>query len=411
MRLAIIGGGISGMYAAHLLARLHEVTLFEAEAAIGGHTRTLDVQDGGESHCVDTGFIVCNDHTYPNFLRLMASLGVETQSSDMSFSVACCRSGIEYRASSLNTLFAQRRNLLNIRFWRMILDIARFRRALPELLAADEGYTLDEHLHAGGYGELFREAFLLPMGAAIWSADPERFGEFPAAYFAQFFTNHRILQLKDQPRWRTVKGGSRSYIEPLCRPFRERIRLSSPVSRVERQSDGVLVSTPAGRERFDGVVLGVHSDQALAMLADPSSVEREVLSAITYQPNRVVLHTDQGILPKTRRAWASWNVRVPAEPGGRLVMTYWMNNLQNLAARQQYCVTLNETAIDPTRVLDQTVLHHPVYTSSAFAAQKCRSEVNGVNRTWYCGAWWGYGFHEDGVNSALAVAQALGVSP
>ena len=411
MRLAIIGGGISGMYAAHLLAHVHEVTLFEAEAAIGGHTRTLDVQVGGQFHAVDTGFIVCNDHTYPNFLRLMARLGVETQPSDMSFSVTCARTGLEYRASSLNTFFAQRSNLLNLRFWRMIIDIARFRRALPEMLAADEGYTLNEHLRAGGYGELFREAFLLPMGAAIWSADPERFGKFPAAYFARFFTNHRILELKDQPLWRTVQGGSRSYIEPLCRPFRERIRLAAPVSRVERQSEGVMVSSPAGKERFDGVVLGVHSDQALAMLADPSPAEREVLSVIPYQPNRVVLHTDQGILPKERRAWGSWNVRVPAEAGGRVVMTYWMNNLQNLAAREQLFVTLNETAIDPKLVMDQTVLHHPVYTSSAFAAQKRWAEVNGVNRTWYCGAWWGYGFHEDGVNSALAVAHALGASP
>jgi predicted NAD/FAD-binding protein len=411
MKIAIIGGGISGLATAHLLCGEHEITLFEANGYPGGHTNTLDVPHNGINYAVDTGFIVFNERTYPNFIKLLERLGVPSQPSVMSFSAVCEASGLQYSATNLNTLFAQRRNLLSLPFWRMLLEIFRFNRSSAELYGScDLSLTMGEYLRSHGYSHLFIEKFLIPMGAAVWSADPAQFLAFPAAAFVQFFTNHGMLNAFDQPTWRVVSGGSRQYVEPLTRPFRDRIRLSTPVERVQRFGDRVIV-TPRGGEpvEFDHVVLACHSDQALAMLADPSDTERALLSAIPYQKNDTVLHADSRLLPSITKARASWNCLLPRKQQGSVVLTYWMNLLQTISAPVEFCVTLNSPeAIDPALVIRRLIYHHPVYSTAAFQAQKRREEISGVNRTSYCGAYWSWGFHEDGVKSALAVCHQFG---
>jgi predicted NAD/FAD-binding protein len=411
MKIAIIGGGISGLATAHLLCGEHEITLFEANGYPGGHTNTLDVPHNGINYAVDTGFIVFNERTYPNFIKLLERLGVPSQPSVMSFSAVCEASGLQYSATNLNTLFAQRRNLLSLPFWRMLLEIFRFNRSSAELYGScDLSLTMGEYLRSHGYSHLFIEKFLIPMGAAVWSADPAQFLAFPAAAFVQFFTNHGMLNAFDQPTWRVVSGGSRQYVEPLTRPFRDRIRLSTPVERVQRFGDRVIV-TPRGGEpvEFDHVVLACHSDQALAMLADPSDTERALLGAIPYQKNDTVLHADSRLLPSITKARASWNCLLPRKQQGSVVLTYWMNLLQTISAPVEFCVTLNSPeAIDPALVIRRLIYHHPVYSTAAFQAQKRREEISGVNRTSYCGAYWSWGFHEDGVKSALAVCHQFG---
>lgn len=411
MKIAIIGGGISGLTTAHLLCGEHEITLFEAGDYPGGHTNTLDVTHGSTNYAVDTGFIVFNERTYPNFITLLERLGVPSQPSVMSFSVVCQTTGLQYCATNLDTLFAQRKNLLSLPFWRMLLEIFRFNRSSAELYgSSDLSLTLNEYLRAHGYSHLFIEKFLIPMGAAVWSADPAQFLSFPAAAFVQFFTNHGMLNAFDQPTWRVVTGGSRQYVEPLIRPFLDRIRLSTPVERIQRFGDRVTV-TPRGSEpeNFDHVVLACHSDQALAMLADPSTAERELLGAIPYQRNDTVLHTDSRLLPAIPRARASWNCLLPRKQQDSVVLTYWMNLLQSIRAPVDFCVTLNSPeAIDPNSIIRRLVYHHPVYSTVAFEAQKRRDEISGVNRTSYCGAYWSWGFHEDGVKSALAVCRQFG---
>jgi predicted NAD/FAD-binding protein len=411
MKIAIIGGGISGLTTAHLLCGEHKVTLFEANDYPGGHTNTLDVPHDGTSYAVDTGFIVFNERTYPNFIALLDRLHVASQPSVMSFSAVCETTGLQYCATNLDTLFAQRRNLLSLPFWRMLLEIFRFSRSSAELYgSSDFSLTLGEYLRAHGYSQLFIEKFLIPMGAAVWSADPALFLTFPAAAFVQFFTNHGMLNVVDQPTWRVVTGGSRRYVAPLIHPFRDRIRLTTPVERVQRFRDRVTV-TPRGRlpEEFDHVVLACHSDQALAMLADPSDAERELLSAIPYQKNDTVLHTDSRLLPSIPKVRASWNCLLPRRQQGSVVLTYWMNLLQAISAPVDFCVTLNSPeAIAADKVIRRLTYHHPVYSTAAFEAQKRRDEISGVNRTSYCGAYWSWGFHEDGVKSALAVCRQFG---
>lgn len=411
MKIAIIGGGISGLTTAHLLCGEHEITLFEANDYPGGHTHTLEVAHEGASYAVDTGFIVFNERTYPDFIKLLERLGVASQPSVMSFSVVHETTGLQYCATNLDTLFAQRRNLFNVPFWRMLLEIFRFNRSAAELYDSNDlDLTLGEYLRAHGYSPMFIEKFLIPMGAAIWSADPAQFFSFPAAAFVQFFTNHGMLNVLDQPTWRVVKGGSRQYIAPLIRPFRDRIRLSTPVERVLRCGDRVTV-TPCGGEpeEFDHVILACHSDQTLALLADPSAAEREVLGAIPYRKNDTVLHTDSRLLPSIPKARASWNCLLPRNQQDSVVLTYWMNRLQTINAPVDFCVTLNSPeAIAPVAIIRSLVYHHPVYSTAAFAAQKRRAEISGVNRTSFCGAYWGWGFHEEGVKSALAVCRQFG---
>ncbi|MFW5639647.1 MAG: NAD(P)/FAD-dependent oxidoreductase [Thermodesulfobacteriota bacterium] len=411
MKIAIIGAGISGLVTARLLNRDHDITVFEANDYIGGHTRTVEVSDGERTQAVDTGFIVFNDKTYPNFVRLMGRLSIARRPSRMSFSVKCEQTGLEYSPSSPNALFARRQNLLSLPFYRMLLDIFRFRLGSKTLLLEnDHRVTLGEYLARKRYSRSFVRHFILPMGAAIWSADPKGFRLFPARYFVQFFDNHGFLNVVNQPRWYVIRGGSSSYIGPLTHRFRERIRLNSPVRSVRRSPDHVEVTSRDGKpEKFDAAVIAAHSDQALAMLGDPSDEERGILRSIPYQENEVLLHTDISVLPDRRAAWASWNYRIPRNGEDRVHVTYNMNMLQSLDAAKTFCLSLNQKRdVRSEYILREFVYHHPVYHPEGVAAQGRRERINGVNRTWFCGAYWGAGFHEDGVNSALAVCKDFG---
>jgi len=409
MRVAIVGSGISGLMCAHWLHPAHEITVFEADDRIGGHTNTVQVDLDGEHHAVDTGFIVYNETNYPVFSSVLHQLEVATQPSEMSFSVSTEGRDFEYRGNG-TALWAQPSNALDPSFSRLLADILSFnRRARRLLTAGDDAGTVGELLAHGRYGRRLADHYLVPLGSAIWSADPATFLEMPALTLARFLHNHGMLQLKGRPRWRTVTGGSDRYVQALIRPFAHRIRVSVPVEKLVRNGGSVTVLTGAGPELFDAVVVAVHSDQALGLLGDPTPPEREILGAIRYQPNVATLHTDISMLPRRRRAWASWNAHLPAQPVPRPTVTYWMNMLQGLRARQQLCVTLNRSdEIDPATVLGQWSYSHPVYDTAAVAAQRRRSEIQGRQRTWYCGAYWGYGFHEDGVVSALDACRDLG---
>jgi uncharacterized protein len=410
MRIAIIGAGVSGLAAAHLLHREHEVTVFEAGAYAGGHANTVSVELEDGPVDVDTGFIVFNDRNYPRFERLLAELGVPAQPSDMSFSVADEHGDFEYGGASPNALFAKRSHLVTPWFHRMVADLVRFQRAARELLEGERDPTLAAWLAEQRFSRPFVDRLIVPQAAAVWSADPRQMTSFPARFLAAFFDNHGMLGLRDRPRWRTVSGGSRRYVAALVRPWRERLRLHTPVRAIERGDDHVTVTSRNGdAEHFDQVVLACHADQALALLADPSDREHEVLGAFPYQPNEAVLHTDRRLLPRRRRAWASWNYHLLDQPNGTAAVTYHMNRLQSLSVREELCVTLNRTsAIDPERVLATIPYAHPVFTPAGHTAQGRHDEISGQRRTHFCGAYWGWGFHEDGVASGARVAAALG---
>ena len=412
MNIAIIGSGISGLTSAYLLNRSHEITLFEASDWIGGHTHTVDVTVEGRSYAVDTGFIVFNDWTYPNFIRLLEQLGVGFKPTEMSFSVTDPDSGLEYNGNNLNSLFAQRRNLLSPGFWGMLRDIQRFNKeALRDLQEEriDSTTTLDDYLKAGGYGERFILHYIVPMGAAIWSMSMADMLGFPLQLFVRFFKNHGLLSINNRPQWRVIEGGSSAYIEPLTASFRERIRLNCPVTRVERDEEGVVIHSAAGIERFDKVVFACHSDQALKLLAAPSDAEQSILGALLYADNEVVLHTDTRLLPQRKLAWASWNYRLGGPGHTHAAVTYDMNILQGIKSDTTFCVSLNQSAgISPFKVLAKYTYAHPQYSLAAVAAQARWEELNGTEHTWYCGAYWANGFHEDGVVSALRVAHAFG---
>ncbi|MGH2928773.1 MAG: NAD(P)/FAD-dependent oxidoreductase, partial [Solirubrobacteraceae bacterium] len=402
----------SGLTAAHILARAHEITVFEAAAYAGGHTNTIRVDTSDETHHLDTGFIVFNDRNYPNFERLLASLGVGWQPSSMSFSVSDDAARFEYSSASPNGLFATRRHLVSPSFHRMIAQVLRFQRAARELLHRSDDYTsLRDWLAQQNFSAQFIERLIVPQVAAVWSAGPRSLWQFPARFLAQFLDNHGMLSLRDRPRWRSIPGGSARYVAALTAPLADRIRLNAPVRTITRADDHVLVSvTGAERRPFDHVVIATHSDQALTLLADASGREREILSAIAYQPNEAVLHTDTSLLPRRRRAWASWNYHLVPDPRGRAIVTYHMNRLQSLRARREFCVTLNMTErIDPAAVIAKVPYAHPVYTPAAIRAQARVSEISGRGRTHFCGAYWGSGFHEDGVVSALRVTGAFGL--
>jgi hypothetical protein len=411
VRIAVVGAGIAGMASAWLLSREHEVVLFEAGDRLGGHTHTHDIEIAGRRHAVDTGFIVCNPGNYPLFTGMLAELGVATQPTTMTFAVRNERSGLEYNAGTNGGMFLQKRRALSIRHWRMILDILRFYRSAPALLAnPTEGPSLGEYLERHGYSAGFRDDHIVPMASALWSSPTAQVLHFPAKYLVAFMANHHMLQVDGRPQWRVVKGGSSTYVRALEREWTAKVRLSSPVRGVRRHAQGVDVATDAGSEGFDQVVLACHSDQALALLVDPSPREQELLGAMPYQRNETVLHTDASQLPRDRRAWGAWNAIIPAEDGGECTVSYCMNLLQSRDAPEPFVVTLNRThAIDPARILRRMVYHHPVYTRASVAAQQRRAEIQGVDRTWYCGAYWGWGFHEDGMRSAVEVARALGV--
>ena len=403
MRIAVIGSGIAGMTAAYRLNAQHEVTVFEAGDHFGGHTHTVDVDLSGQQFAVDMGFIVFNDRTYPRFIALMDELGVPSQPSNMSFSVHCERTGLEYNGTSLNSLFAQRLNLVRPSFLKMIADILRFNRRAPELLLTDEKtLTLGSYLIREGYSESFAEAYLVPMGRAIWSATEDAMLAWPARFFVDFFERHGFLTVNDRPQWRAICGGSREYARKLTAPYRQRIRLRTPVQSVKRTQDSVVVRTARGDvERFDHVFFACHSDQALALIDSPTAQEIEILGAFPYQANDVALHTDARMLPRAPLARAAWNYHTLVEKQQPVALTYDMNILQTLTSPEPLLVTLNRTAdIDSRRILHTATMHHPVYTPGAVAAQRRRHEISGHNRTFFCGAYWRYGFHEDGVVSA-----------
>ncbi len=408
MKIAVVGSGISGLVCAHLLHEEHDLTLFEAGDHIGGHTITNRVEEGGREHWVDAGFIVYNEVNYPTFVRLLERLEVETQPSDMSFSVRDDRADLEYCGTSLASLFAQRRNLVRPSFLRMLTDIGRFNRAGKALLSTNGSQpTLRQFLAAGGYRRELVDHYLVPMAASIWSTRPEQMLDFPAVFVLRFLDNHHLLDARGHYTWRTISGGSHRYVEALTRPFRERIRLRAPVAELRRDRSGVDLVTAAGeRERFDEVIVATHSDQALRLLAEPTRAEREVLGAIPYQPNRATLHTDESVLPRRERARASWNFHRPPNGDGDLKLTYDMCRLQSLDARPRFCVSLNmDGRIDDGRVLRRFDFAHPMFTPPAVAAQRRHAEISGVDRLHFCGAYWGNGFHEDGVVSALAVTR------
>jgi uncharacterized protein len=411
MRIAIVGAGISGLVVAHLLGHEHEVTVFEAGSYAGGHTNTVRVDTPHETHQVDTGFIVFNDRNYPNFERLLERLGVASQPSTMTFSVSDGRGDFEYNGSSPNGLFAKRAHLLTPWFHRMIADLARFNRAARELLRSDdEGPSLGRWLEQQNFSRPFIDRLIVPQASAVWSADPQQMWSFPARYMAEFFDNHGMLSLRGRPQWRTVRGGSARYVEALLERFSGKLLLRTEVRSVSRHREHVVVTPATGEpQSFDEVVLATHSDQALALLGDPSDREHELLGAIPYQLNEAVLHTDVRMLPRRRRAWASWNYHLLEAPGDRTTVTYHMNRLQSLQAERDFCVTLNRTEeIDPTQVIRRISYAHPVYTAGGVRAQRRFAEISGRDRTHFCGAYWGWGFHEDGVVSALRVAEHFG---
>ena len=412
MRIAIIGAGISGLTVAYRLCQQHEITLFEANDYLGGHTHSVEVELGGERHVIDTGFIVFNDWTYPNFIALLDELQIASRPTSMSFSVRCDRTGLEYNGSSLNGLFAQRRNLFRPSFHRMLRDVLRFNREGPELVLSpppDDAMTVGEFLSRHRYSREFADQYLLPMGAAIWSCPTGTFAEFPIRFIVEFYRNHGLLSVRHRPTWRVVEGGSRSYVAAMAARFQNRVRLNTPIESVRRQADSVEVA-PRGQtaERVDHVVFACHSDQALRMLADPSLTEQELLGAFPYERNSAVLHTDESLLPRRRRAWASWNYQIPSEPAAHATVSYCKNILQHIRSPHTFSVTLNSDArIDPAKVLGRFEYHHPIFTTRRAIMQARHREVLNVNRTSFCGAYWGNGFHEDGVNSALAVCDAL----
>ena len=403
MKVAIIGSGIAGNVAAYKLREAHDITVFESGSYVGGHTNTVDVYEDDRSIAVDTGFIVFNDRTYPNFIRLLDEIGQASQPSDMSFSVQADDGKIEYSGSSLNGLFAQRRNIVRLPFYRMIRDILRFNRtALPSIDHLDDEETLGNYLRKNGYSHEFIDHYLIPMAAAIWSAEPGSVLEMPVRFLVRFFDNHGLLQISDRPIWRVIKGGSREYVSKLVAGHRDRIRLNSPVQSIRRIDDRVEVhSATGGTESFDYVFLACHSDQALALLKDATPAEREVLGAIHYQPNEAILHTDTSLMPKKRCAWAAWNYHIPRDSSRHVAVTYNMNILQGLDANKQYLVTLNnDRHINPDKVIRTVQYEHPVFSRESVAAQRRQAEIND-DRTFFCGAYWRSGFHEDGVVSAL----------
>ncbi|MCG9596823.1 NAD(P)/FAD-dependent oxidoreductase [Vibrio sp. Isolate25] len=413
MKIAIIGTGISGLTCAYHLNKQHDVTLFEANDYIGGHTATVNVEVQGENYAVDTGFIVYNDRTYPNFIAMMKQVGVEGIPTQMSFSVRNDGCGLEYNGHTLSTLFAQKRNWFNPKFYAFIFEILRFNKQVKQLVkqANEPEKTLGEFLSEEKFSDYFCDNYILPMGAAIWSSTLADMRAFPLQFFARFFLNHGLLDVLNRPQWYVVKGGSNAYVEPLTREFAHRIRLSTPVKSVRREQLGVRIDLGQRTERFDQVIFACHSDQALALLQDANDLENEVLSQLEYQANEVTLHTDESLLPKRKSAWASWNYWLNGEQGESErppTLTYNMNILQHIQAPVTFCVSLNSShLIEPSKVLKTFTYHHPVFSEQSMRAQKRRPDINGQDKVWFCGAYWYNGFHEDGVKSALDVVREL----
>ncbi|TBR38450.1 FAD-dependent oxidoreductase [Marinomonas agarivorans] len=421
MNIAIIGTGISGLSCAYLLQQKHQVTVFESAERIGGHTATIPLEYEGKQYNIDTGFIVYNDWTYPNFIRLMEKLNIATKPTDMGFSVTCQQTGLEYSGSNLDTLFCQRRNLFNFSFLGMLKDILRFnKQAIRDLETnqLDESITLGEYLKLKGYGKQFASHYLVPMGSAIWSSTLQEMMDFPLIFFVRFFKNHGLLSVNDRPQWRVLEGGSSRYLAPLTETYKDHIHLNSTILSVKRDSKGVLLtyslehSGKIQEARFDQVVFACHSDQALTLLGDDATQEEsEILGAIPYRKNEVVLHTDISLLPANRKAWSSWNYNLGTDLQAPATLSYNMNILQGIDSETTFVVTLNNSKrIAPEKILGTYYYSHPVFTLEGIQAQARWADINGVKNTWFCGAYWRNGFHEDGCVSGIQVAEKLGIT-
>ncbi len=422
MKIAIIGSGIAGMSAAYYLNKKHDITLFEKDDRLGGHTATKDITLDGKSYRIDTGFIVFNDRTYPNFIALMNELNVPFSETPMGFSVSCKQTGLEYAGKNLNTIFAQRKNLLSPSFYTLLFDIMRFNKQAQkdyQEKTIPQGQTLGEYLDKNKYSETFSHNYLVPMGAAIWSASFDTMRNFPIEFFIRFFFNHGLLDITNRPKWRVIDGGSNSYIPALTKSYSDKIHLSSKIKTVIRTDKGAELHMQDGEiQHFDQVVFACHSDQALALLHDATPLESELLNALPYEENSVVMHYDTSLLPKKRLTWSSWNYNLhekiadkgQGETQSKLpVLTYNMNILQHIKSDYTFCVTLNaDDDIDPSKILGKYRYSHPQFSLKGIAAQERWQEINGTQNTWFCGAYWANGFHEDGVSTALRVAKAIG---
>ena len=409
MKIAIVGSGIAGLTAAYRLHTRHQITLFEASPRLGGHSNTVTVDLPEDKIPVDTGFIVFNDWTYPNFISLMKEIGIEGNATEMSFSVKDEQRDFEYNGHTLNTLFAQRRNLVKPTFWLMLRDIIRFNREARELLESNEDQlTLGNFLKQRRYGDLFCDHYIIPMGAAIWSTSTEQMLDFPVKYFARFFENHGLLNVVNRPQWYTIPGGSQEYVKKLSSPFIENVRLNTPVLGISRKPNFVEIISVAGKEHFDEVVIACHSNQALQLLQDATIQEKEILGSIQYQRNEAVLHKDISLLPNRKKAWASWNYHLDHTQQERVAVTYNMNILQHIQSPPNLLVTLNRTErIYPDKILSKIYYEHPVYNEASVKAQKRHSEISGINNTHFCGAYWRNGFHEDGVVSTINMLKSF----
>ena len=412
MKIAIIGSGISGLTSAYLLNRNHDITVFEANDYIGGHTHTHNIKIKNKEYAVDTGFIVYNERTYPNFIKLLDTLGVERQLSTMGFSVKSASEDYEYAGESLNSLFAKRSNIFRLGFLRMLYEMYHFGKKSDSTgLGLDASITLGTYLRSENYSNEFINYFIIPMGAAIWSTPANKVLDMPAYFFIKFFYNHGMLEIINRPKWWVIKDGSSAYIKKIIKGFESKINLSSPIRTVSRLDNGIEIETANSEKSlmFDAVVFATHSDQALAMLKNPTEKEKDILSSIPYQKNEVLLHTDSSVLPKRKLAWASWNYQLDSNPESPVVLTYNMNILQSLDCDETFCVTLNDhQSVDKSKVLKKITYHHPLFTVKGIEAQKRKLEISGVNNTYYCGAYWHNGFHEDGVASAIEVCKHFG---
>ena len=412
MKIAIIGSGISGLTAAYLLNRKHDVTIFEANDYIGGHTHTHKVNIDGKKYSVDTGFIVYNERTYPNFIKLLDLLNVERQLSTMGFSVKSISKDYEYAGESLNSLFAKRSNIFRFGFLRMLYEMYHFgKKADSSGIGLDASVTLGDYLKKEKYSGEFINYFIIPMGAAIWSTPANKVLNMPAYFFIKFFYNHGMLETINRPNWWVIKNGSSEYIKKIIRGFENKINLSTPVKTVARKNEGIEIQLAKKEEtlKFDSVIFATHSDQALEVLENPTDTEKDILSSIPYQKNEVLLHTDSSVLPRRKLSWASWNYQLDSDPALPVVLTYNMNILQSINCKETLCVTLNDhNSVDETKILKKITYHHPLFNVKSIEAQKRKSEISGVNNTHYCGAYWRNGFHEDGVVSALDVCKDFG---
>lgn len=409
MKIAIIGSGISGISAAWALSGKHEVVLFERDSRLGGHTHTHDLNMDGKSYRIDSGFIVHNHGNYPLFNSFLKELRVESKNTEMSFAVHNRNSGLYYNANSIKSLFCQKRNIFSLKFYAMIRDIRRFYKECPALLDhSEQGPSLGEYLSQNKYSDYFINNHLIPMASALWSSPSQSILDFPAKYLVAFMSNHHMLQIDNRPQWRVLENGSKSYIEAVVKRWKVDVQLNSQINQVKRFADQVCVQTSSGEQFFDQVIFACHSDQALALLDAPSHAESSILGAICYQDNETILHHDASVLPPNRNVWAAWNVNIPENDNSQCTVSYCMNILQGIDSPEPFVVSLNQRELIATdKILAVMQYQHPIYTQAMVDAQKRRHEINGHNRSWYCGAYWGFGFHEDGFRSGLEAAQAI----